>query len=81
MRADAGIGANGGEHVEKRGVALPVLLGEIADGRRKVPPGGRGMGELRAERVRPAGKRQHGLVAVPAHHRRKLEEIANQHHL
>ena len=81
MRADAGIGANGGEHVEKRGVALPVLLGEIADGRGKVPPGGRGVGELGAEGIRPAAKRQHGLVTVPAHHRRKLEEIADQHDL
>ena len=79
--ANASIGANGGEHVEKRGVALPVLLGQIADGRGKVPPGGRGVGELGAEGIRPAGKRQHGLVTVPAHHRRKLEEIADQHHL
>ena len=30
----AGIGADGGKHVEKRRVALPVLLGQIADGGR-----------------------------------------------
>ena len=47
------------------GVALPVLLRQIADGRRKVAPGRRGMGELGAERIRPAAKRQHGLVARP----------------
>ena len=39
------------------------------------------MGELGAERIRPAGKRQHGVVAVPPHHRWQLEEIANQHDL
>jgi hypothetical protein len=81
MRADASIGANGGKHVEKRGVALPVLLRQVTDGRGKVSPRRRGMGELGAERLRAAGKRQHGIVAVTAHHRRKLEEIADQHHL
>jgi hypothetical protein len=49
MRAGAGVGTDGGEHVEERSVALPVLLRQIADGRRKVPPGRRDVGELRAE--------------------------------
>ena len=40
MRADASVGADGGEHVEKRGVTLPVLLRQIADGRGKVRQAG-----------------------------------------
>ena len=35
-------------------VALPVLLGQIADGRREIAPGGRGMGELRTEGSAPS---------------------------
>ena len=53
MGGAAGIGADGVEHFEERPVALPVLLGQIADNGREVAPGRGSMGELRAEKSSP----------------------------
>ncbi len=79
MRAVAGIGADRSEHVEEGSVVLPVLLCEIADGRREIAPGGRRVGELRHVGAVPERKR---LVRLPpARDGRKLEEIADQHDL
>ena len=81
VNAGAGIGADRGEQIEKRLVALPVLLGQVTDRGCKIAPGRGGMGELRAERVLAVAERQHRGLRLAADDRRQLEEIADQHHL
>jgi len=81
MGGAAGIGANGVEHFEERPVALAVLLGQITDYGRKIPPGRRGMSELGAEGLLSGGERQHARLRAASDHRRELEKVADQHHL
>jgi hypothetical protein len=79
MRAVAGVGPNRGKHIEERLVVLAVLLGQIANGRRKIAPGRRRMRELCS--VGMAKRQCLMLVLRSARDRRELEEIADRHDL